>query len=80
MSGGMIMVGSGHLEECINWDIIHLVQNLESLDKVAPNSSVCKSSQTDFLEFFLIGSLEARDLSESPVLDILDSLDVLLQV
>ena len=72
MSGGMLMFCSRYLEECLDRNVIHLLNDLVRLDEITSNSSVDKGGQSNLQELILVGSLESGYLPNGPTLDVLD--------
>ena len=79
VSGGMVVLGSSHLEERVDRNVIHLLEDLESLDEIPTNSLVYQGGQSHLFKLFYIGSVETGDLAKSPTLNILDQFLQFLQ-
>ena len=48
MSSCVVVIRSGHLEECLNVDVANLVYDLECLDEVSTDSLVGESCKSNF--------------------------------
>ena len=60
---------TGHLEECVDGEVVDLVDDLEGLDEVTPHPPIHQGSQPTLLQLFFVGAMQTPNLTNRPALN-----------